>query len=273
MFGEAIHHVYEWKEVTRRPFRNWFPSWDFFPSGRRPEVGGDAKVISGYFSEFLDKYRARNFFELFGCIGEVVEVAIAPRRKKFGKKFGFARFKEDMDVRLLVEKLDNGIVDRRKIQANLPIFETFRSINLVNCSKAMKFSRFKNQSHRNDNIVRDGNGFNLKRENKSFADVLVNKQVKENSVEFRCLRFSLREVNRNRISKTKVGVVNSFGSSYRIQSILEKEGNFNIRVFVVGPNIVLLEEDNEISASKEFLEEHNLRWKRWFKEGYYGWIV
>lgn len=84
------------------------------------------ELVSFYFSAFPDHYKAKDFHELFGCIGEVVEISIAPRRNKFGKKFGFSRFIELEDASLLVVKLDNVIIDGNKIHTNLPRFERLR---------------------------------------------------------------------------------------------------------------------------------------------------
>ncbi|XP_058784296.1 uncharacterized protein LOC131659072 [Vicia villosa] len=63
-----------------------------------------------------------DIFNLFGCVGEILEVVIPPWRNKFGKRFGFARFKEVKDERMLAVKLDNIQIDGRKIHANQPRF-------------------------------------------------------------------------------------------------------------------------------------------------------
>lgn len=45
--------------------------------------------------------KAKDIFELFGCHGNVSEVLISPRRNKFGRRFGFARFIGEDDLRML----------------------------------------------------------------------------------------------------------------------------------------------------------------------------
>src|SRR3954470_5350777 len=71
-------------------------SWDCFPWGGRslnlPKDGVKQDVQSFYVSEFPDSHSAKDLFDLFGCVGKVVEVSIAPRRNNVGKRFGFARF-------------------------------------------------------------------------------------------------------------------------------------------------------------------------------------
>ncbi|CAI8606742.1 unnamed protein product [Vicia faba] len=51
-----------------------------------------------------------------------MEVMILPKRNKFGKRFGFARFMEIEEERLFSVKLDNVIIDGKKIHANQPRF-------------------------------------------------------------------------------------------------------------------------------------------------------
>lgn len=80
-------------------------------------------VVSYYFFEFPTNRKAREFYDMFDCIGNIVEVLIAPRLNTFEKKFGFVRFKNEEDSRLLGVNLDNMQFDVKKIHANLPRFE------------------------------------------------------------------------------------------------------------------------------------------------------
>ncbi|XP_058783227.1 uncharacterized protein LOC131657893 [Vicia villosa] len=82
------------------------------------------KVISVFCSNFSDRVKAEDLFALFGCVGKCVDVAISPRRNKWGKRFGFGSFREDGDARLLVVRLDAIQIDGVKIYANIPRFET-----------------------------------------------------------------------------------------------------------------------------------------------------
>ncbi|CAI8604738.1 unnamed protein product [Vicia faba] len=72
------------------------------------------KITSIYFLEFSDDSKAKDFYDLFGCTGKVVEVAISPRRNNIGKKFDFTRFKEAEDTRLLAVRQDNVQIVGRK---------------------------------------------------------------------------------------------------------------------------------------------------------------
>ncbi|CAI8614976.1 unnamed protein product [Vicia faba] len=61
-------------------------------------------------------------YAIFKENGEIDEVIIPPKRDKRGKRFGFVRFFNVADERLMVIKLDNIIIGTKKIHANLPRF-------------------------------------------------------------------------------------------------------------------------------------------------------
>lgn len=64
-------------------------------------------LSSFYISEFPVHMKANDLFDLFGCNGIVVKVAISPKRNMFGKRFGFARFTKVENPRLLAVVLDS----------------------------------------------------------------------------------------------------------------------------------------------------------------------
>lgn len=113
----------EWEVVRRRNFRESGQRWDVFPLGGGMLKSNSAEITLIYSSRFPEDYSAKNFFELFGCLGKVVEVAISPRKNCFGRKFGFVRFVEVADGRLLAIKCDNVMILKKKIYANFPRFE------------------------------------------------------------------------------------------------------------------------------------------------------
>lgn len=95
--------------------------WDVFPYGGTQGNYRDV-VSSFYVSNFPDRIRASDIFKLFACIDEVVEVIIYPRRNKWGRRYGFARFSGMDDIRILGVRLDNVLIDGVKLHANLPRF-------------------------------------------------------------------------------------------------------------------------------------------------------
>lgn len=54
--------------------------WDSFPfGGRNRNLSAQSlEMISFYVSKFPESSSAKDLFELFGCVGNVVEVSIAP---------------------------------------------------------------------------------------------------------------------------------------------------------------------------------------------------
>lgn len=69
-----------------------------------------------------DRIRAKDIFDLAGCHGEVVEVENSPRRSRMGKRSSFARFVNMEDGRMLAVRLDNILIDGKKIHVNIPRF-------------------------------------------------------------------------------------------------------------------------------------------------------
>lgn len=108
-----------WQEVRQnRVFRNLKPSWDTFPlAGRFHNQGIQQPKVT--ILEIPYQTNAKELFDLFGCIGIVLEVSISPRRNNIGKRFRFARFIEVEDERMLRVQLDNVQVLRKKIHANV----------------------------------------------------------------------------------------------------------------------------------------------------------
>lgn len=77
--------------------------------------GGSQDCISSiYFLEFSDHCRAKDIFDRFKKHGYISEVVIPPMRNNmnnFERRFGFARFREVEDVRMLAVRLNNIFID------------------------------------------------------------------------------------------------------------------------------------------------------------------
>lgn len=116
-----------WHQVQKKCFRSLADKWDAFPFG---EMRGCATedVCLFYISHFPLRIKSRDIFELFACIGEVEEVVISPRRNKWGRRFGFARFSGVEDNIVLGVNLDNVMIDGSKLHANQCVFAVFGSL-------------------------------------------------------------------------------------------------------------------------------------------------
>ncbi|XP_058726543.1 uncharacterized protein LOC131597900 [Vicia villosa] len=250
-----------WMEVkNRRLFHSWKPRWDTVPyGGKNLNFKGlkEKLVNSIYFSKILEFSVSKELFELFGCIGRVVEVSISPRRNNIGKRFGFARFVEVEDERLLAVRIDNVIIDGKKIHANIPRYQ--RNV-AVGGSKGKE----KEVVFVNHNVVRK----EMWRDNRSFAEV-VNKERENCSrkKEEQGLSFCYmsKEEDRMRLNKAYVCKVIVPGSAYNIQTHFEMEGFFAIKVSLMGGNLCLLEEMEE-GYIEDLIGEGETWWRTWFTE-------
>lgn len=232
----------EWKKSKgRRVFRNLAQRWDVFPFGGRQLEGNDSlRSASIYFSEISERVNSRVIFGLLGCIGEIVEVVIPPKRNKLQKRFGFARFKEVEDVRMMAVKLDNVVIDKAKIHANPPRFErTFKGGFEKGKELGKPREQVPHQRHQ-------GKGLDSLVGLRTFADVTTERK-KEHGVEVPkvTLDFAFDSKDLDCLSKAYVGKVVISGMSYNIQTCLKMEEYFSIRVTPLGGNSCLLEEVEE----------------------------
>ncbi|XP_058774259.1 uncharacterized protein LOC131648526 [Vicia villosa] len=256
-----------WQEVRRsRVFRNLKPVWDTFPLGGWLKNQGNSakKVSSFYFSEFPVQTKAKEFFELFGCIGRVVEVSISPRRNKLGKCFGFARFIEVEDERMLGVRLDNVQILGKKIHANIPRFQRGSKregeAEVRNKSNGRVFAKHQSVSQ----LI----GVSAKeRDDRSYVEVVAKRhRMGETSKEdIEKWGFKVDEHRRTRLSKAFVGRVKVPGSAYNIQTQFEMEGFFTIKATPMGGSLVLLEE-TEGGVIADLIGDGDKWWKCWFKD-------
>lgn len=75
-----------------------------------------------FFTELPDEYGAKDMYMLFKEFREIDEVIIPPKKDKRRKMFGFVRFFDIKDEKMMALKLDNIIIGSRKIHANIPKF-------------------------------------------------------------------------------------------------------------------------------------------------------
>lgn len=96
--------------------------WDCYLKGRRDEVVKEDGISTVYFLEFSERMKAIQILNLFVVHGELKEVVIPPKRNKFGKRFGFARFIGVDHCRMLAIKLDSIFINSKKIYVNIHRF-------------------------------------------------------------------------------------------------------------------------------------------------------
>lgn len=50
-------------------------------------------ILFGVLLRNTDRTKLADIFSLFGCIGDILEVVIPPKRNKLGKRFSFPKFR------------------------------------------------------------------------------------------------------------------------------------------------------------------------------------
>lgn len=100
-----------------------------------------------------------------------MEISISSRRNKIGKRFGFARFQDADDERMLAVRMDNVLLSGKKIHVNLPRFQ--RGVTIGGAS-SRGYSCFKVGKDTNSHVGarRDNRGkFVIRKDNKSYTEV------------------------------------------------------------------------------------------------------
>ncbi|XP_058742698.1 uncharacterized protein LOC131615243 [Vicia villosa] len=243
----------EWHQVQRKELRNLVTWWDSFPYGRI-QAGQEETISTFYCLEFPERCRAVDLFKIFGCVGDVVEVVIPPRRNRFGKRFGFARFKNVEDEKFLAIKLDNILIDGKKIHVNQPRYSRKEVRRKSEAWPREEVSKKQNVLPRN----------NFVQMNKSFADGVLKVKKFEDKEIASGFRFNTSAEVKNKWRKAFIGEVLFAGETYNIQTHLEIEGFFFIKVHPLGANLCLLEELEE-GVIQELINEASSLWKQWFK--------
>lgn len=111
-----------WRRVVQKPGgKGVAGSWDVAAGGRKMDL--DAVVTSFFITEFGDNWKANELFYKLKELGEMNEVVIPPKRDMRGRRYMFARFFNMVNEKLMAVKLDNVVLEGRKLFANLPRFQ------------------------------------------------------------------------------------------------------------------------------------------------------
>ncbi|XP_058726177.1 uncharacterized protein LOC131597499 [Vicia villosa] len=246
----------ECNRVKGRRFRNYASQWDSFPFSRA-QVESSEVISSIFFSEFLERIRAADIFKLFGCIGDVVEVVILPRRNKMGKRYGFARFRGVKDSRLLAVKLDSFFIDGRKIHANISRID--RGLGDA-FWRRLGYNEGAAVLRRGDSM----DGMSSFVGVKYFANIVSEGKKKVVHDAHSSFAFSFKPKHSNQWKKAFVGEVLFSSESFNIQTHLEVKGISVVKVCPIGANLFLLEETAE-GMILYLISEGSSRWKQWFR--------
>ncbi|CAK8566571.1 unnamed protein product [Lathyrus sativus] len=146
------------------------------------EVG--SKIASFFFTEFLDDHEARETFDIFKEYYLVLEVIIPSKRDKRGKIFSFVRFRNIEDSRMMAIKLDNIMINGRKVHANIPWFQR-RNAWSRNDKNFQPSKNMVNSDNKNNRHMGDMSRQNI-RPDVSFAQVVGGgRKGKQNNLEWK----------------------------------------------------------------------------------------
>ncbi|XP_058768565.1 uncharacterized protein LOC131642306 [Vicia villosa] len=293
--GEAIQgEVDGWTPVRRKGRRERKGRWDNASGSLRidneRQQGQGRSVTTFFFCSFPESFRAKDLYEVFSRFGAVNKVIITAKRDVRGKRYGFVRFFDVKDPRILACKLDNVFLEEVKLQVNLPRFSRPVSnigrksgtvlregITKDHISKKKVDKMKSNGCERGESnfldsfarVVQNGRVMGVQAELKrkdSYNHVMVNPMAARNSVECEGVDAEFRTEKDEtwlKLKKAYVGVVKNPGSSYNIQNHFFLEGYFDVKVSPLGPNLCLLEsfEDGDVDALVEGGVDW---WKQWF---------
>lgn len=231
--------------------------WDIAVGSKKMEP--EMKILSFSITEFGDKWKARDLLFEMKDLGEVVEVVIPPKQDRKGRRYGFVRFANVVEEKLLAIKLHSLILDGRKMFANLPRFQ--RS----NVSESSDSNR--RVYHGGKHFYKEqGNKWMGRVDGRYFADVLGNRKNNHKAGDSylkSTLVVEAVEEDIIRCQRAYTGFLKSPIEESELKGIFLEEGLFYIRVTMLGPNMCILE-DLVLGEVEAFLVERKEWWKSLF---------
>lgn len=207
-------------------------------------------VVSFFFSNFPESYRAADMYRVFVDHGSIEEVVIPARRDGRRKRFGFMRFHDVLDPERMAIRLDNLFVEGIKLHVNLPRYSRDHGIE-----PRVKESMAKQDTSRTkkvwvEKVVNNTNN-QTHQGGGVYKDALLRGGGNKHDIS-----FAVGDDIMNQYSKAMVGEVHWPGKSYSIQDEFVRQGVFSIKATAMGANLVLLEGLEEEEDFKGFVEEH-----------------
>lgn len=187
-----------------------------------------------------------DLYHEFKDIREIDEVFIPSKRTRWWKKYGFVRFFNVSDKKLLETKMGNIFLDGKKIFVNLPKFERKNiTRKLKGPSISGKINHFLSGSMEGvkggSNVVK---GVSFAQMLKGETSMVVREYVSE-------------EEDRRRLEKVFVREVVIPGTETFMQDQFHSEGFLGITVTPLRSSLCLLEESQEEGVLEELMEGNN----------------
>lgn len=163
----------------------------------------------------------------FKELGKIDEVFIRSRKSIWEKKYGFVKFFNVNDERMLEMKLDNIFLDGRKIFANLPKYGRKVKWNEHGGTKTNGVTKvnavLKSQTKTGGSYGNQG-----LRKKVSFAEVL------RGEISSKVLEYQAEKDDLEKLGKSYMGEVVSLSLTYCMQAKLYAKGFFRLKLNLLG---------------------------------------
>ncbi|KAJ9567980.1 hypothetical protein OSB04_003946 [Centaurea solstitialis] len=230
----------------------------------RSPLGSDNlknKAWTFFFSNFPENESDKSMWKTFECLGVVVDLYIAKKLNRWGKRFGFVRFIRVNDWRSLERALNGIWIGSHKLLVNLAKFNRSKPRRFIgerskDCLNAPKSSP----------KVCDTNATNQK---VSYADVVKGSRKDETQSEFSGRKREAKleiiplQDTLSKLESSLIGELKSFESLNSIGNLNSLEGWTDVRLSYLGGLSIQLEFASP-SAASAFLEGAEYSWKDWF---------
>lgn len=195
------------------------------------------RYASFFFSHFPDNFDAEAMWGVFAKYGDVKEVVIPNRRNIAGKRFGFVRFWEVTNIKLMERRLDSIIIGATKIHVNTPRFSRAEERHVkrrpaqgdVQVPKAMKETSTR---------IHNGNFKPAPETCRSYKKALVEGSVEPKADESQ--KIEIEESVEPWLKNSLVGELRNIELVNSIQECFILEGIQSVRVRYMGDKLVLL---------------------------------
>lgn len=141
-----------------------------------------------YFSDFEEEWNAKDLYYEFKELGAIEEIVIPTKKDWRGKKYGLVRFVNVYEERVMETKLNNIMLNGKKIIANLSKYKRNELIKHSRISGGIKMQdRGENGRGKNEVVIVggrvQGSVFVKATSQKSFAEAVKGNQSNNNKIE------------------------------------------------------------------------------------------
>ncbi|KAL4554214.1 hypothetical protein LXL04_039662 [Taraxacum kok-saghyz] len=229
---------------------------------KNDNLGG--KAVNFFFTNFPEYWETTELWQEFRKIGTTVDVFVARKRNKLGRKFGFARFLRVLDVGELTEALNNLWLDKFKLKANLA---KYRRKEVKEKPTKMKIAVIGPSTTISDkpSTSRDDGESRSYKEAVNGSQPLVKKHVNtEPEPEIDSIQVIPSPDSLERLDRSLFGEVRCLELLKNFQELSTIESLNDVKVSYFGGLAVLLEFRTKIAAKNYLIRAKNT-WSKWFR--------